>query len=100
MRCTKQCMLFAFALIALVAALVLEFLQPWHKFMNDSNNFLWYHRLGNVGFVGFSGAASWEHTRRHLEDACTFFGDEPDLAAIILMGHWDVPGMGCSKDMA
>jgi len=96
---SPSCVLTGCAFLALFAACLIEFPQPWHRFMNSPSNFIWYHRLGNLGLVGFSGAGTWSETKPHLEDACQYFGTQVDLAAIILLGHWNIPGMGCSSDM-
>lgn len=32
-------------------------------------NFLVYHKLGNVGFLGFSGAASFQDTKPYFQEA-------------------------------
>ncbi len=69
---------------------------------NIENSF-WYNQIGNLGLVGFSGAFSLVESKPLMEEACTWFGDQVkrgDLEAVLLVGHWDKPGMGASTDMA
>eukprot|EP00448_Togula_jolla_P000430 CAMPEP_0170614856 /NCGR_PEP_ID=MMETSP0224-20130122/25027_1 /TAXON_ID=285029 /ORGANISM="Togula jolla, Strain CCCM 725" /LENGTH=420 /DNA_ID=CAMNT_0010940549 /DNA_START=240 /DNA_END=1502 /DNA_ORIENTATION=- len=64
------------------------------------NNSFWYHQIGNVALVGQSGAYSLEETRPFMEEACEWLSEQPDLELAVLLGHWDVPGMGASDEMA
>ena len=43
--------------------------KSWKSFQNVAANFLVYHKLGNVGFLGFSGAASFQDTKPYFEEA-------------------------------
>ena len=67
----------------------------------DQSNFFWYHQLGNVGFLGFSGAASLNVTRPYLEEACaSFAGANVSPQLIFVVGHWTLSGhSGCAADM-
>ena len=51
-----------------------DFVDPdgnrhWNSFLNNGTNFFFYHKLGNVGFLGYSGAAQYEETLPQLH-AC------------------------------
>jgi hypothetical protein len=64
------------------------------------SNFFFYHMIGNVAFVGFSGAQAYVDTVPYLEEACEWAArPENDPAAILLMGHWDKDGSGCEVEM-
>mmetsp|Transcript_55870 Transcript_55870/g.130498 ORF Transcript_55870/g.130498 Transcript_55870/m.130498 type:complete len:294 (-) Transcript_55870:99-980(-) len=71
----------------------------WNSFLNNGSNFLFYHKLGNVGFLGYSGAASYDETFPQLREACDYF-EETKPEVIFLLGHWNSAGLGCSKSMS
>ena len=81
-----------------------DFLDPdghpqWNSFLNNGSNFFFYHKLGNVGFLGYSGAATYEETLPNLQAACSYFAEsKPEV--IFLLGHWNSAGLGCSKSMS
>lgn len=62
-------------------------------------NTFWHHSIGNVGFVGFSGAYTYEDTLPHVRQACASLGAQPDVRLLVLLGHWDVDNMGCKLSM-
>ena len=74
--------------------------QPhWNSFLNNGSNFLFYHKLGNVGFLGYTGAATYEETVPHLHAACKYFAvSKPEV--IFLLGHWNTGGLGCGNSMS
>lgn len=56
--------------------------------------------MGNVAFIGFSGAQAYTDTVPYLEEACEWAArPENDPSAILLMGHWDKDGSGCEAEM-
>jgi len=59
-------------------------------------NFFWYHKFGNVGFLGFSGATKWEETLPSFQKACAFFA-QTKPAYVFLMGHWAVASVGVAE---
>ena len=71
----------------------------WSSFLNNASNFLFYHKLGNVAFLGYSGAASYQETFPHLQAACKYF-EESRPEMIFLLGHWNSGGLGCSNSMS
>lgn len=73
--------------------------RQWHSFQNKGTNFLVYHKLGNIGFLGFSGGASFEDMRLHFQEACHYF-EESKPAVVFLVGHWNTEGDGCQSHMA
>jgi len=81
-----------------------DFVDPdgnrhWNSFLNNGTNFFFYHKLGNVGFLGYSGAAQYEETLPQLHAACNYFAkSKPEV--IFLLGHWNNPGDGCPNSMS
>lgn len=62
-----------------------------------------YHQIGNLGVVGFSGAYTLEQSLPYMKEACTWFGEKAEdgkLEVAMMVGHWDVAGMGASDAMA
>ena len=56
--------------------------------------------MGNLGFIGYSGAYPLEEVTPYLQEACRWMGTLPDLpAATFLVGHWNNGGMGCEQPM-
>jgi len=73
--------------------------RQWNQFLNNASNFMFYHKLGNVGFLVYTGAADFDETLPHLEAACAYFAEvQPEV--IFLLGHWNNEGLGCTKRMA
>tara|TARA_B110000208_G_scaffold167494_1_gene206988 strand:- start:643 stop:1959 length:1317 start_codon:yes stop_codon:yes gene_type:complete len=68
-----------------------------------ASNFFYYYQLGNVGLIGFSGAATLAETTPQLMEACASFAATPMSTrprAIYLLGHWTRSGASsCSAGM-
>mmetsp|Transcript_9318 Transcript_9318/g.27382 ORF Transcript_9318/g.27382 Transcript_9318/m.27382 type:complete len:230 (+) Transcript_9318:1098-1787(+) len=73
--------------------------QDWDIVQNDPKNLFWYNKLGNVGFIGYSGGSSWEEMKPDFQEACAFMGSEGGPDVVVLLGHWNDRGMGCEQDM-
>mmetsp|Transcript_30860 Transcript_30860/g.62259 ORF Transcript_30860/g.62259 Transcript_30860/m.62259 type:complete len:304 (+) Transcript_30860:518-1429(+) len=73
--------------------------QRWGAFQNDASNFLVYHKLGNLGFLAFTGAASYAENEPHFREACAYFA-KTQPAAVFVLGHWNVPGDGCPGNLS
>lgn len=73
--------------------------RQYQTWQNAGTNFLVYHKLGNIGFLGFSGASNFDEMRPHFQEACSYF-DESNPAAIFVLGHWNSDGMGCAHNMS
>lgn len=62
------------------------------------SNYFYYHQLGNVAFIGYSGAHKYEEMQGQFEEACSWAqSTNPDV--ILLVGHWNSDGDGCESDM-
>eukprot|EP00035_Acanthoeca_spectabilis_P038820 m.56504 g.56504 ORF g.56504 m.56504 type:complete len:437 (-) comp9305_c0_seq1:23-1333(-) len=70
-----------------------------HGALPTFSNFFFYNKIGNVGFIGFSGAHSEAESASAFEEACSYFEQGPQPAVIYLMGHWNTEGLGCSPGM-
>ena len=58
------------------------------------SNFMFYNKVGNVGFIGFSGAHSFASQQAYFTEACTWASAaNPDV--LLLLGHWNNDGDGC-----
>jgi hypothetical protein len=67
-----------------------------------SNSFF-YNQIGNAGLIGYSGAYDFADTKPYLQEACRFFKAQHIsqlIKTVVIVGHWDVDGLGCDKDMA
>lgn len=63
-----------------------------------AEQFFFHHVLGNVGFIGYSGAHSWEEQEHLFAEACGHFAQERPQE-IYLLGHWNRDGLGCQPGM-
>jgi hypothetical protein len=68
------------------------------NFLPIATNFISYHKIGNIGFLGYSGGHSWEEQEDGLMEACAYFGENPP-SVIYVIGHWNEPGLGCAPGM-
>ena len=63
-------------------------------------NGFYYNQIGNLGFIGFSGAYTYAETLPLLTEACAWAGNTGDsMKALILVGHWDTENMGAQDKM-
>lgn len=68
-----------------------------NKASPDNSRF--YQQLGNLGIVGQSGAFTLEEYRPFAAEACAWLGAAPGVEVGVIVGHWDIAGMGSQKDM-
>lgn len=62
----------------------------------SAKNYFFYNQVGNTAFIGFSGAHSFDEMTPMFEEACTWAAAaNPDV--ILLLGHWNHIGLGCSE---
>ena len=56
--------------------------------MPSERNSVWWSKIGNVAYVGFSGAYSFEVMEPYFRKACAWLGEaKPQVAFIV--GHWN-----------
>lgn len=54
---------------------------------NSGRNFVWYTKIGSVGFIGFNGAAPTDDESRYFAEACEYF--KGNVQSAFVLGHWD-----------
>ena len=67
---------------------------PHHK------NYFFYNMVGNIGFLGYSGAHKWLHTEQDFQEGCRWFAEQKGLDVVMLLTHWNAQDSGCSNGMA
>merc|ERR1711871_417889 len=58
-----------------------------------------YYSIGNVGFITFSGAYSFDDSSPLFKDGCSWLSSADHIEAAFIVGHWNDAGLGCSKTM-
>lgn len=59
-----------------------------------ASNYFFYNKVGNIGFIGYSGAHSYESMIPYFNEACSWASSaNPDV--VLLVGHWNQDGDGC-----
>jgi hypothetical protein len=53
--------------------------------MPPASDFFWYYTMGNTGFIGYSGAHSYEEMLPYLKESCLFMEAE-NPATVLLLG--------------
>lgn len=64
----------------------------------DVSNSVWWHAMGDLGFVGYSGAYTFAEVQPYFAQACEWLG-ALNANATFVVGHWNDAGMGCDADM-
>lgn len=64
----------------------------------DVSNSVWWHAIGDMAFVGYSGAYTYQEVQPYFAQACEWLGTV-NANATFLVGHWNDPGMGCKSNM-
>lgn len=52
------------------------------------DNTVWYNMIGNVAYIGFSGAYDFADTLPYFEDACAWVEREQPVLTFVV-GHWN-----------
>lgn len=60
-----------------------------------ASDYFFYNQLGNVAFIGFSGAHEFSSMESYFNEACTW-ASSVDPALVFLVGHWNNQGDGCN----
>lgn len=72
----------------------------WGCNMPHYSNLFWYNQVGNVGLIGQSGAVTVEESESVVKEACAWLSLQGDsLKLALLVGHWDIGGMGAQDNM-
>ena len=75
--------------------------NPDTKQLPPASNFAFYHKIGDTGFIGFSGAHAKEDHSAFFEEACAYFDESvPRPAVIFALGHWSKAGLGAPIGMS
>jgi hypothetical protein len=61
------------------------------------DNSFFYHQIGNLGFIGFSGAYPLGMLKPRVSEACAWLSTQRGLEAAFLLGHWDKDNDGASN---
>jgi hypothetical protein len=61
-----------------------------------ASNFFFYNKIGNIGFIGYSGAHSYESMIPYFTEACEW-AQTANPAVLLLVGHWNSDGDGCES---
>ena len=67
--------------------------RDWAGINNNASNSFFYHTLGNLGFIGYSGGGGMSEQLPWLQEACLHMGQadqDAPLAAVFLLGHWNI----------
>eukprot|EP00595_Chromulina_sp_UTEXLB2642_P001464 CAMPEP_0196765534 /NCGR_PEP_ID=MMETSP1095-20130614/9517_1 /TAXON_ID=96789 ORGANISM="Chromulina nebulosa, Strain UTEXLB2642" /NCGR_SAMPLE_ID=MMETSP1095 /ASSEMBLY_ACC=CAM_ASM_000446 /LENGTH=405 /DNA_ID=CAMNT_0042123769 /DNA_START=200 /DNA_END=1417 /DNA_ORIENTATION=- len=63
-----------------------------------ASNFFSYNKLGNIAFIGYSGAYDFTELSSYFVEACEWADSNEDIDVILLLGHWNSDGDGCPSD--
>merc|ERR1719219_409045 len=63
-------------------------------------NTIWWNKIGNIGFIGYSGAHPLSKTKPYFDQMCQQFSNDANLAHVFVLGHWDAQNLGCQYSMA
>mmetsp|Transcript_96324 Transcript_96324/g.257602 ORF Transcript_96324/g.257602 Transcript_96324/m.257602 type:complete len:328 (+) Transcript_96324:528-1511(+) len=63
------------------------------------DNSRFFHQFGNVGIIGQSGAYTLEDYGAFMKESCQWLVNTKGIEVGVLVGHWDVGGMGAGDDM-
>lgn len=64
------------------------------------DNHFFYNQIGNVGFIGYSGAYTLEELTPLMTEACAWLPAQPGVRLAVLLGHWDTSGLGATSATA
>ena len=73
--------------------------QPNQKYLPDASNFQYFTQIGNIGVIGYSGAAHHHDIEPFFQTACAWMnrGDRASTVDwILVMGHWARDTKGAS----
>jgi len=59
-----------------------------------ASNFFFYNKIGNIAFIGYSGAHTYESMIPYFNEACSW-ATASNPSVVLLLGHWNSDGDGC-----
>jgi hypothetical protein len=68
-------------------------------FLPDARNFVHYSKVGNQGYLVFSGVYGFTEMKPHFAEFCTWLGTA-GVAVAFIAGHFNVANAGCQPGMA
>ena len=68
-------------------------------FLPDARNFVHYSKVGNQGYLVFSGVYGFAELKPQFEEFCAWLGTE-DVAVAFIAAHFNVVNAGCQAGMA
>ena len=78
--------------------------DPGHSVLGGDkpqiDNHHFYHQIGNTAFIGYSGAYSLDELMVQMVEACAWLPSQPGIEMAVLLGHWDIPGLGATEQTA
>jgi hypothetical protein len=64
-----------------------------------ASNYFFYNKVGNVAFIGYSGAHRYSTMVDYVREACDY-AVTSKAETVFLVGHWNSDGDGCDADAA
>jgi hypothetical protein len=64
------------------------------------DNSLFYHQMGNVAFIGYSGAYGLDALMPAMREACAWLPTQRGVDWAVLLGHWDFGNLGATPETA
>eukprot|EP00516_Mucochytrium_quahogii_P008616 CAMPEP_0203748920 /NCGR_PEP_ID=MMETSP0098-20131031/3669_1 /ASSEMBLY_ACC=CAM_ASM_000208 /TAXON_ID=96639 /ORGANISM=" , Strain NY0313808BC1" /LENGTH=539 /DNA_ID=CAMNT_0050637837 /DNA_START=2029 /DNA_END=3645 /DNA_ORIENTATION=- len=74
--------------------------QGHNSVRNSNSNFFFYHKIGNLGFIGYNGVGGKAETDEWLKTACKYFAKGKRPASIFLLQHFNTQEGYLDKGMS
>jgi len=80
-------------------------ISPWGKYRDPNppiatENTIWWYKIGNLGFIGYSGANYESENRKYFDQMCQQFSSDGNIKTVFILGHWDTGGDGCQSGLS
>lgn len=80
-------------------------ISPWNKFWDSpppvvAENSIWWTKIGNLAFIGWSGAYDWDTYAQYFDQACQEFSNDESISMLFLISHWDGVNLSCKWGMS
>jgi len=74
--------------------------DPATRRIPDMRNFVFSHQIGDVAFLGFSGAHPRAEFQPYGLRFCAWLAGASTVNTAVLLGHWNAPNLGCMPGMS